>query len=131
VNKDKAVILSIAELREFVLTLKRSYFSESGKLGANWKPLKPDTIRRKIRKEYSNPAAFNYASGTLRDSCKIDIKYTGSQLIITCTFDGLEDKIIKCLTQYYGRDFLTFTQDEQEIITQEAAKIIQRNLGRS
>lgn len=121
---------SIPELTEFILRLKRSYFTVSGKPEAGWNPLKKRTVSKKRKAGYEDPEAFNYATGKLRDSCRVSIEYQNKQLIIECSFDAMPDNVMGKLRFTYGRDFLTFTDKEKLIIVQKAAELIERNKKR-
>jgi hypothetical protein len=121
---DRALVQLAIEIEE----VKRSYFSEQGKPGANWQPLKPNTIKYKK----ANKNKFNTETGLLRDSIKIDVRRYGDSIYINCEMEHREgDEAIDQLIYEYGRDFLNFDDKDQEWITSRLGELIGKELSGS
>lgn len=101
--------------------LKASYFSRTGKPGANWNPLKPDTIKRKVANKY----LFNIEMGDLKKSLTVTYELLSNQILISCEATHKKgDAAINGLIYEYGRDFLNFTIDEAEFIVRRLQELL-------
>jgi len=121
---DGGIDAVLEELCLFIKQLKQSYFSESGKPGADWQQLKPDTIRRKKR----NKDLFNTEYGNLKNSIDVRARIIFGELIIECTATHHNgDEAIDQLIYEYGRDFLNFTENEAVLIVEKLNRLMEEH----
>lgn len=111
-NNNKKIVSVLDEICLLIKKRKKLYFSAIKRTG--WQPLKPDTIKRKLKKYPNNAYKFNTASGTLRDSLNVFWKIKNKNTIeIFIEFQHENgDEVIKYLTETLGRDFITITDEE-------------------
>ncbi len=112
---------ALPQLCEEIKDLKASYFSEQGKPGAHWNPLKPKTI--KYKKAHKNQ--FNIDTGRLKNSLTVRAQITDGVLEIACTATHENgDEAIEQLIYEYGRNFLDFTEDEAALIINRLTELM-------
>lgn len=121
---DGGIDAVLEELCAYIKELKQSYFSEAGKPGADWQPLKATTVKRKKQ----NNQLFNIEYGNLKNSIEVTAEIIFGELIIKCTATHHNgDEAIDQLIYEYGRDFLNFTEDEAALIVNKLNVLLEEH----
>ena len=120
------ISLTMGQLCDEFLVLKKGYFSPRGKPG--WNPLKESTLRKKKTTSPAYINHFNVETGQLRDSIEVTWEWTKTGIRITVQVKD-DAALVNYLTKTLGRDFLTIDASEKAFIVNRFIKLLKQNAG--